>query len=92
MRHKRPLKLGKKPAAVTASRLARKNDKNRIRRRFRTHFFGPGPDFGRFGGPGWEAKFMKNAFEDASEKKLKKKHKDAQTCAGSASCAGSAGR
>ena len=31
---------------------AKKNDKNRFRRRLRTHFFGPGPVFCRFWPPG----------------------------------------
>ena len=31
---------------------ARKNAKNRLRRRLRTHFFGSGPVFGRFWAPG----------------------------------------
>ena len=50
-----------------------KIDENRIRRRFRTHFFGPGCDFWRFWGPRWEANFMKNAFEKATAKSDEKK-------------------
>ena len=39
---------------------ARKNDKNRFRRRFRTHFCVPGLIFCRFWGPGWTPKLAKN--------------------------------
>ena len=53
------------------------------------HFVGPGFDFGRFWGPGWEAKFMKNALEEVTAKNAEKK---SIGCAGSASCAGPAGR
>ena len=39
---------------------ARKNVKNRLRRRLRTHFFVPGPVFGRFWGPGRVPKSTQN--------------------------------
>ena len=38
---------------------ARKNDKNRFRRRLRTHFFGSGPIFCRFWAPGRTPKLPK---------------------------------
>ena len=52
---------------------APKTAENRTRRRLWEHFFGPGPDFGRFWGPGWEAKFMKNALEEVTAKNAEKK-------------------
>ena len=67
---------------------APKTAENRTRRRLWEHFFGPGPDFGRFWGPGWEAKFMKNALEEVTAKNAEKKSIGR---AGSASCAGPAG-
>ena len=39
---------------------ARKSDKNRFRRRLRTHFFGSGPVFSRFWGPGRVPKSSQN--------------------------------
>ena len=39
---------------------ARKIDKNRFRRRLRTHFFGPGLVFGRFWAPGRDPKLRQN--------------------------------
>ena len=53
--------------------------KIRKKQPFRAHFCGPGCDFDRFLGPGWEAKIAKIAFENASEKKHKKK---SQRCVG----------
>ena len=38
---------------------AKKNDKNRFRRRLRTHFFSPGAVFSGFGAPGRDSKIAK---------------------------------
>ena len=48
---------GEQPRTATA----RKNDKNRFRRRLRTHFFVPGPVFGQFCAPGCVPKWHQKA-------------------------------
>ena len=70
----------KRPQKRFRTATAPKIDENRILRRFRTHFSGPGCDFRRFWGPRWKQNSSKMRSKKQLQKMLKQNRWDVQRC------------